>query len=112
MALKKAQTKKPRSLSPKQKEILTRALSGEDRQLPEQLHYDRRSGRLLDVMPPRRWYVPPGLVVPSGSVEYQAARTLAAKGLLKPGGVPPSSDLPYGQGGYLITPKGRKFLGG
>lgn len=98
-------------LSPKQREVLARAAAGEDRQIPEQRYYTR-AGRLEDVMPARRWYVPPGLVVPSGSPEYQAARALAAKGLLKPGGVPPSPELPYGQGGYLITPKGRRVLAG
>ncbi len=98
-------------LSPKQREMLARAAAGEDRQLPEQLHYER-SGRLAFVMPPRRWYVPPGLLVPSGSVEYQAARALAAKGLLKPGGIGPSPELPYGQGGYVVTEKGWKFLAG
>lgn len=101
--------KKSRPLSPKQKEILARAMAGEDRQIPEQRYYTK-AGRLEDVMPARRWYVPPGLLVPSGSVEYQAARALAAKGLLKPGGVPPSPELPYGQGGYLITAKGKKAL--
>lgn len=103
--------KKPRPLSPKQRELLARAMRGEDRQLPEKLHYER-SGRLSFVQPARRWYVPPGLLVPSGSNEYQAARMLAAKGLLKPGRVSPSVELPYGQGGYLITPKGKKLLMG
>jgi hypothetical protein len=83
-------------LSPKQRVLLARAAAGEDRQLPGEQ--------------PRRWYVPPGLLVPSGSNEYQAAYALRARGLLKMGGVPPSSDLPYGQGGYLITAKGRKLL--
>ena len=92
-------------LSPKQRELLVRARLGEDRPIPEQRLYER-SGRVSFVMPARRWYVPPGLLVPSGSAEYQAARALAAKGLLKSGGVPPSAELPYGQGGYLVTKKG------
>ncbi len=95
------------TLSPKQREVLARALRGEDRQLPERLEYTR-SGRLELVMPARRWYVPPGLLVPSGSAEYQVARSLAARGLLKPGSISPSPELPYGQGGYLITPRGRR----
>jgi hypothetical protein len=99
----------PPKLSPKQREVLTRAAAGEDRQIPEQ-HFYTRSGRLEDWLPARRWFVPPGLVVPSGSNEYQAARALAARGLLKMGTVPPSPELPYGQGGYLITPKGRRAL--
>lgn len=102
--------KAPLKLSPKQREVLARAAAGEDRQIPEQCYYTR-AGRLEDVRPARRWYVPPGLVVPSGSPEYQAARALAAKGLLKAGSVPPSPELPYGQGGYLITAKGRRVLG-
>lgn len=97
---------KKKQLSPKQREMLARALAGEDRQLPEKLD----PGPPSFVVPARRWYVPPGLLVPSGSVEYQAARALRAKGLLKSGGVGPSPELPYGQGGYLITPKGRKAL--
>jgi hypothetical protein len=96
-------------LSSKQHAMLTRALTGEDRQLPEQLHYER-SGRLSFVQPASRWYVPPGLLVPSGSHEYQSAYALRSRGLLKMGGVPPSPELPHGQGGYLITPKGRKLL--
>ena len=95
-----------KKLSPKQHELLSRAALGEDRQLPER--YD--PGPPPFVRPAMRWFVPPGLLVPSGSVEYQAARALAAKGLVKPGGVPPSPDLPYGQGGYLLTAKGRKAL--
>ncbi len=98
--------KVPLKLSPKQREVLSRAAVGEDRQLPER--YD--PGPPPSVMSARRWYVPPGLLVPSGSVEYQVARALAAKGLLRPGRVPPSPELPYGQGGYLITPKGRRAL--
>lgn len=113
-----------KKLSPKQRELLARAAAGEDRQLPEEMHYPGRSFIDLAItalsgrpdvpmfMPARRWYVPPGLLVPSGSVEHQAARALAAKGLLKPGTVPPSAELPYGQGGYLVTKKGWKFLVG
>jgi hypothetical protein len=93
-------------LSPKQRELLSRAASGEDCQLPE--HYD--PGPPPFVRPARRWFVPPGLLVPNGSGEYAAARSLAAKGLLKPGNVPQSPELPYGQGGYLLTAKGRKIL--
>ena len=90
-----------KKLSPKQRELLARAVTGEDRQLPER--YD--PGPPPFVRPAMRWFVPPGLLVPSGSAECQAARALAAKGLLKPGGVPPSPELPYGQGGYLVTKK-------
>lgn len=93
-------------LSPKQRELLAQAMLGEDRQLPER--YD--PGPPPFVRPAMRWFVSPGLVVPSGSAEYQAVRALAAKGLLKLGGVPPSSDLPYGQGGYLLTKKGKSAL--
>lgn len=94
-------------LSPKQRELLTRAAVGEDRQLPARLD----PGPPPFMRPAMRWFVPPGLVVPSGSNEYQAARALAAKGLLKSGTVPPSPELPYGQGGYLLTKKGRGALG-
>ena len=100
--------KKLRKLSPKQRELLARAASGEDRQIPERLHEE--PGRRPFVLPARRWYVPPGLLVPEGSAEYQAARALAAKGLLKPGHAPQSTELPHGLGGYLITPKGRRAL--
>ncbi len=106
MAVKKTKKMKPRPLSPKQHEVLARAVAGEDRQLPER--YD--PGPPPFVRPAMRWFVPPGLVVLSGSAEYQAARALAAKGLLKPGSVPPSPELPYGQGGYLITKKGKSAL--
>lgn len=106
MALKK---KLPTKLSPKQHELLTRAMRGEDRQIPEQLHYER-SGRLSFVMPTRRWYVPPGYLVVDGSAEYSASRTLAAKGLLKHDSVPRSPENPHGLGGYSITAKGRKFV--
>ena len=91
-------------LSPKQREMLARAAAGEDRQLPER--YD--PGPPPFVRPAMRWFVPPGLLVPSGSAEYQAARALVAKGLLKPGGVPSSPELPSGQGGYFVTKKGWK----
>ena len=73
-------------LSTKQRELLTRCAVGEDRQLPEWLD----PGPPPFVRPARRWFVPHGLV--------------------KPGSIPPSSELPYGQGGYLLTAKGRKFL--
>lgn len=95
-----------RKLSPKQHEMLARAAAGEDCQLPES--YD--PGPPPFVRPAMRWFVPPGLLVPNGSNEYQAARALAAKGLLKTGTVAPSAELPYGQGGYLLTKKGRKAL--
>jgi hypothetical protein len=93
-------------LSPKQRALLARCAAGEDRELPER--YD--PGPPPFVRPAMRWFVPPGLVVPNGSAEYQAARVLRARGLLKFGGVPPSPELPYGQGGYLLTKKGRKAL--
>ena len=95
-------------LSPKQRELLARAASGEDRQLPERLHGG--FGRAALLVPARRWFVPPGLLVPEGTGECNAARALARRGLLKPGGVGPSPELPYGQGGYLLTPKGRRAL--
>lgn len=95
-----------KKLSPKQRELLSRATSGEDRQLPERFD----PGPPPFVMPARRWYVPPGLLVPEGSAEYQAARALAAKGLLKPCHAPRSPELPHGLGGYLITAKGRRSL--
>ena len=102
-------TTKPRPLSAKQRELLSRAAAGEDRQLPEKLHYER-SGRLSFVMPARRWYVPPGFLVVEGSAEYRAARALAARGLVKHDRAPQSPELPYGLGGYSITAKGRKAL--
>lgn len=97
----------PPKLSPKQRALLMRAATGEDRQLPER--YD--PGPPPSVRLAMRWFVPPGLVVPSGSAEYQAAHALVVRGLLKPGGVPPSRELPYGQGGYLLTKRGRRALG-
>lgn len=106
MAMKKSKKMKPRPLAPKQREVLARSAVGEDRQLPAR--YD--PGPPPFMRPAMRWFVPPGLVVPSGSVEYQAARALAARGLLKLGSVPPSPELPYGQGGYLITKKGKSAL--
>jgi len=98
----------PLKLSPKQREVLMRASTGEDRQIPERLHHE--PGRLPFVVPARRWYVPPGFLVPEGSAEYAAARVLAAKGLLKHDRAPQSPELPYGLGGYSITSKGRKAL--
>ena len=95
-------------LSPKQRELLSRAASGEDRQLPERLHEE--PGRMPFVVPARRWFVPPGLLVPWGTGEYNAARALARRKLLKLGSVGPSPELPHGQGGYLLTSKGRKAL--
>lgn len=93
-------------LSPKQRELLARAALGEDRQLPER--YD--PGPPPFVRPAMRWFVPPGLLIPNGSNEYAAARALAWRGLVKLGTVPRSAELPYGQGGYLLTTKGRKSL--
>jgi len=128
----------PLKLSPKQREVLMRASTGEDRQIPERLHHEpgrlpfvvparrwyvptgedrqiperlhHEPGRLPFVVPARRWYVPPGFLVPEGSAEYAAARVLAAKGLLKHDRAPQSPELPYGLGGYSITSKGRKAL--
>ena len=93
-------------LSFKQREVLARAASGEDRQLPERFD----PGPPPCVQPARRWFVPPGLIVPSGGGEYACVRSLQARGLLKMGSVPPSPELPYGQGGYLLTEKGWKAL--
>jgi len=95
-------------LSPKQRELLARAASGEDRQLPERLHEER--GRRPFVVPARRWFVPPGFLVPEGSAEYSAARTLVRSGLLKRDYAPQSPELPHGLGGYSITPRGRRML--
>lgn len=96
-------------LSPKQRELLARAMRGEDRQIPEHAVYER-SGRLSFVQPARRWYVPAGFLVVGGSAEYSASRSLAAKGLLKRDRAPQSPELPYGLGGYSITTKGKKIL--
>ena len=98
-----------RPLSLKQRELLARAARGEDRQIPESLHYTR-AGRLDFVHPARHWYVPPGYLVVSGAAEYSASRVLAARGLLKHDMVPQSKENPYGLGAYRITPKGRKAL--
>jgi len=95
-------------LTAKQRELLSRAMLGEDRQIPERLHEE--PGRRPFVVPARRWYVPPGLLVPDGSAEYAAVRALAAKGLLRPGLAPQSPELPFGLGGYAITPKGKRAL--
>jgi hypothetical protein len=95
-------------LSPKQRVLLARCAAGEDRQIAERLHEEPDHRPF--VVPARRWFVPPGLLVPEGSAEYAAARSLAAKGLVRAGGVGPSPDLPYGLGGYLLTPKGKKAL--
>lgn len=95
-------------LSPKQRELLSRAANGEDRQLPERLCEE--PGHLPYVRPAMRWFVPPGLLVPSGTGEYNAARALVRRKLLKLGSVGPSPELPNGQGGYLLTPKGRRAL--
>ena len=54
----------------------------------------------------------PGLIVPEGSAEYAATRALARRGFVRMGSVPRSPELPYGQGGYLLTAKGRKLLVG
>ena len=102
-------TRKPKSklrLSVKQRELLARAMLGEDRQIAAR--YD--PGPPPFVMPARRWYVPPGFLVVEGSAEYSASRALAAKGLLKHDRAPQSPELPYGLGGYSITAKGRRAL--
>lgn len=109
MAVKKRKT--PRACKPlslKQRELLARAMLGEDRQIPERLHEE--PGRRPFVMPARRWYVPPGFLMVNGSAEYSAARVLTAKGLLKHDHAPQSPELPYGLGGHSITAKGRKAL--
>jgi hypothetical protein len=100
-------TRKPTlRLFAKQRELLARCAVGEDRMYPERLD----PGPPPFVQPAQRWFVPPGLLVPNGSNEYAAARALARKGFVRFGSVPPSSDLPYGQGGYLITKKGTLAL--
>ncbi len=95
-------------LSLKQRELLIRAIIGVDRQIPERFHHEE--GRQPFVLPARRWYVPPGFLVVEGAPEYSAAKVLATKGLLKHDRAPQSPELPYGLGGYSITPKGRKAL--
>jgi len=107
-ALKKPRGK-DRPLSPKQRDLLARALRGEDLQIPERLHHE--PGRMPFVVPARRWYVPPGFLVVEGSAEYSAARSLAARGLLKHDHAPRSPENPYGLGGYSLTPRGRRKLG-
>ena len=93
-------------ISPFQREVLMRAVAGEDRQLPER--YD--PGPPPFVMPARRWFVPAGFMVPSGSNECQSCRLLSARGLMKSASIPPSDGLPHGNGGYAITSKGRSVL--
>jgi hypothetical protein len=95
-----------KKLSTKQRELLARAMLGEDRQLPER--YD--PGPPPFVRPARRWYVPQGFLVVEGSAEYSAARSLAAKGLIKHDHAPQSPELPNGIGGYSITAKGKRAL--
>lgn len=95
-------------LSPKQRALLARCAAGEDRQIPERLHEE--PGHRPFVVSARRWFVPPGLLVTEGGGEAGAARALAAKGLLRHGGVPRSPELPYGLYGYVLTPKGKKAL--
>jgi hypothetical protein len=99
---------KTQKLSPKQRELLSRAALGEDRQLPERLHEE--PGRLPFVVPARRWFVPSGFLVPWGTGEHNAVRALARRGLLKLGSAGPSPELPHGQGGYFLTTKGRQAL--
>jgi hypothetical protein len=106
---KRALRRAVKPLSPKQRALLARAMLGEDRQIPERLHYEK-SGRLSCVQPARRWYVPPGYLVVEGSAEYSASRALASKGLLKHDSVPQSPENPYGLGGYSITAKGKSTL--
>lgn len=107
MAVKKRNPQRaPKPLSPKQRGLLARAMLGEDHQIPER--YD--PGPPPFMRPARRWYVPKGFLAVDGSAEYSAARSLAAKGLLKHDHAPQSPELPYGLGGYSITAKGKKAL--
>lgn len=94
-------------LTPKGRAMLERAVSGEDYEYP-----DRWLGSKLDSFRPAgRWFVPEGFIVPQSSSEYASCRALAARGLLKSGSVKPCAELPYGQGGYVLTKKGRSALG-
>jgi|HubBroStandDraft_5_1064220.scaffolds.fasta_scaffold2631971_1 hypothetical protein len=87
--------------------MLERAVTGEDRQYPERFE----PGADPWIRPAGRWFVPAGFIVPQSSGEYAACRALASHGLLKSGHVKPCAELPYGQGGYVITKKGRSALG-
>lgn len=58
------------------------------------------------MLPARRWSVPPGNVLPSGSGEYNACRALARRGLLIPGVAGFGPGLAYGRGGFSLTPRG------
>lgn len=98
-------TTRDMQLSPKQREVLLHAVAGEDRIIPER--YD--PGPPPFVMPERRWHVPPGHLVPSGSAEYVACRVLARRGMLVHDRVV-SESHPNGLGGYAITAKGRRAL--
>jgi hypothetical protein len=63
------------------------------------------------VRPAARWFVPKGFVIAQGAAEINACRALILRGLLRPSHIPRSPELPYGQGGYAITKKGRMALG-
>jgi hypothetical protein len=93
-------------LTLKGRAMLERAVAGEDYQYPERYE----PGPDPWVRAAGRWFVPKGFVVPNGSGEYAARRALASRGLLKSGSVAPRAELPYGQGGYAITRKGRSAL--
>lgn len=92
-------------LSPKQREMLARAVAGVDKTIPER--WD--PGPPPFVMPERRWHVPPGYIVVDGSAEYAACRVLKRRGLLRHDSVR-SESHPNGLGGYAITAKGRRAL--
>jgi hypothetical protein len=100
--------RRPYKLSAKQRELLARAVAGEDRQIPERFHHE--PGRSPFVLPARRWFVPRGFLVTEGSAEAGAARALAVRGMLKHDSVAPSPENKYGLGGYSITAKGRRAL--
>lgn len=102
-----------RRVSPKQAELLVRAFTGEDRIIPERFEYerDRRAAygyRKITTRPEQRWFVPAGMVVPDGSAEYAACYALRRRGYVEPGSVGPCAELPYGQGGYVLTAAGWK----
>lgn len=84
-------------LSEKQRVMLQRALDGED------IHYPDRIDRYGTFRPANHWLVPKGKLVPNGSQEYAACRALRRHGLMRP--------WFGGQGGYEITPAGRRAMG-
>ena len=87
-----------RPLTHPQRALLARALAGEDRVIPERVYL----GPDAFVVPARRWFVPPGCLVPTGA-EHSSCLALMRRGLLAP--------WYGGQGGYQLTPAGRTAAG-